>query len=306
MWLRSLTTRWQSFWWGPIDARIPALLRVAFAAVAIGVHLTWWPEVGELLDAAGQPRNIVAPTTGRGFSLFCIPAVTGWVAHAVHAATLVPLVGLLVGVGGRFTALLAWLVVLGWYQRAPGTSSGGDRLLRFGLLYLTTGASCACWSVDAWWRRRRGRPTHTTVPGLPVRLVQVQWAAMYFLSGLEKAGGASWQKGTALHYALSNRTFARFGSFFHPILESPFATPILKGATWGVLGWELMFPLMVLWRPSRIPALVMGLLVHFGIGLTMSVGPFTLVTVAGYVAFLSPRPRSGPVPSSAPGPPEPS
>ena len=30
----------------------------------------------------------------------------------------------------------------------------------------------------------------------------------------------------------------------------------------------------------------MGVLIHLGIGLTMSIGPFTLVTIVGYIAFL--------------------
>ena len=277
---------WRHFWWGTVDPRLPAALRIGFALVAIHTHLSWWPEVDTLLDAAGQARNVVAPLSGRGFSLFSHPAVTGDLAQWLHGATLLPLVAMLFGVGGRWPVLVTWAVVLGWYHRAPGASTGGDRLLRFALLYLVVGTTTARWSVDAWWARRQGRALDVAVSALPVRLIQVQWVAMYLLSGIDKARGATWQHGTALHYALSNRTFSRAQALLEPLVESPVLGVVLMGATYGVLAWELLFPALVVPRRTRWLALLIGLLVHLGIGLTMSVGPFTAVTMVGYLAFL--------------------
>jgi len=273
---------WWNFWWGPAHPGVPAALRIGLATVAIWAHLSWWPEVDTLLDVEGQARNVVDWSVGRGYSVYSISGVTGDLAHVVHALGLVPLVALLVGFGGRWTSVLAWLVVLGWYQRVPGASTGGDRLLRFGLLYLSTGHTTAAWSVDAW---RRKTPSPSSVSRLPVRLIQVQWAAMYALSGLDKARGSTWRDGTALHYALSSRTFDRLDGLLHPILESTAWAPILQAATVAVLVWELAFPALVVFGRTRWIALLVGIFVHVGIGVTMSVGPFTLVTLVGYLAF---------------------
>lgn len=283
--LAGLRSGWNCFWWGTTSPRLLALLRVVFALVAIWTHLSWWPEVELLLGPKSQSRLIWDPTAGRGFSLFHLAAHSGLTANQVHGITLIPLLAMLVGLGGRWATLLTWVVVLGWYQRTSGASTGGDRLLRFALLYLCVGRCTAVWSVDAWLAHRRGQSRPHRVGVLPVRLIQVQWAGMYLVSGLEKAGGSSWRAGTAIHYAASNRSFARLGDLLDPVLASAEGALLLQLATWTVLVWELAFPLAMLGRRSRTVALMVGIAVHLGIGLTMAIGPFTLVTLAGYLAF---------------------
>lgn len=283
--LARLQSYWNRFWWGTTSPRLLAALRVTFALIAIWTHLSWWPEVEQLLAPQSQARLIWDPTAGRGFSIFHLAAHSSLPAVAVHGLTLIPLLAMLVGFGGRWATLLTWLVVLGWYQRTSGASTGGDRLLRFALLYLCTGRCTAVWSVDAWLSNRRGQIGPHRVGVLPVRLIQVQWAGMYLISGLEKAAGSSWRAGTAIHYAASNRSFARLGDLLDPVLASAEGSLLLQLATWTVLVWELAFPLAMLGRRSRTIALLVGIAVHLGIGLTMAIGPFTLVTLAGYLAF---------------------
>lgn len=284
--LSRLRRLWWRFWWGPVDARPLAAVRIAMALAAICLHLDWWTNLETLLARDGMPRLVVDLPAGRGLTVFALPWATGTGAHLLHALTLLPLLGLLVGWKSRWMAMLSWLVVVGWYQRVPGASSGGDRLLRFALFYLALGQCGAVWSLDA---RSRATPM---VPGLPLRLIQLQWTAMYLLSGLAKASGSRWIDGTALHYAMSNLTFARAPELLASITSSPTLVPVLKVATWSVLAWELAFPLLVVLRRGRWLALSAGLLIHLGIGLTMSVGPFTAISVLGYLAFLD-RSRPG-------------
>ena len=52
------------------------------------------------------------------------------------------------------------------------------------------------------------------------------------------------------------------------------------------LGWEAAFGLLVLWRPTRIAALAIGVLVHGGIFALMMVGSFSLAMLWCYQAFL--------------------
>lgn len=284
--LAAVQARWIAWWFGPADPRPLAMVRIGLAVVAIWTHLSWWPEVDTLLAPDGMSRLVVSPEHGRGLTVFALPGVDAHSAPWLHAATLLPLVALLLGLGGRWTAILAWLVVVGWYHRTPGASTGGDRLLRFALLYLAVGGSTAVWSVDAWWAARRGRQTAERVSGLPLRLLQVQWAAMYLISGLEKARGSTWRDGTALHYALSNRTFSRLPGLLDPALALPSVGLVLQLATWAVVAWELAFAPLVAGRRTRGTALLIGVFIHVGIGVTMEVGPFTAVTLVGYLAFL--------------------
>ena len=288
---------WWRLWWGPVDARPLAAVRIAMALAAICLHLTWWADLETLLARDGIARLVVDLPAGRGLTVFALPWAKGTGAHLLHALTLLPLLGLLVGWKSRWMALLSWLVVVGWYQRIPGASTGGDRLLRFALFYLSLGSCGAVWSVDA-----RARATSTLahpapqIPALPLRLIQVQWAAMYLMSGLAKASGSRWLDGTALHYAMSNLTFARAPELMAVLTSTPALVPVLKVATWSVLAWELAFPLLVTLRRGRWFALSVGILIHLGIGLTMSVGPFTVITVLGYLAFLDRSQAGRPTP----------
>ena len=273
------------------------LSRLAVVASWLGGHAGWpsWAWLDSLLASDAMARLRVDLLSGRGLTIFALPGATGTGAHLLHGLTLLPLIGLLLGWKSRWMALLSWLVVVGWYQRVPGASTGGDRLLRFALFYLALGRCGAVWSLDA---RRRAEPW---VPALPVRLIQLQWVAMYLLSGLEKASGGRWLDGTALHYALSNLTFARAPELSATLTSSAALVPVLKVATVSVLVWELAFPVLVLFRRGRWLALTVGVLIHIGIGLTMSVGPFTAVTLLGYLAFLDRTPvpsRGGAEPDS--------
>lgn len=278
--LSQLQSAWWRFWWGKVDPRPLAAVRIAMATAAMVLHLTWWSDVEALLAHDGLSRLVVDLPAGRGLTIFALPFAEAIGAHLLHALTLLPLLGLLLGWKSRWMALLSWLVVLGWYQRVPGASTGGDRLLRYALFYLSLGNCGGAWSVDA--RSKSSK----TIPVLPLRLIQVQWAAMYALGGFDKAAGSRWMDGTALHYALSNLTFARAPELIAPLVSSAMWVPVFKGTTWVVLAWELLFPLLVLHRTSRRVALIIGVVVHLGIGFTMSVGPFTSVTLLGYLAFL--------------------
>ena len=56
-------------------------------------------------------------------------------------------------------------------------------------------------------------------------------------------------------------------------------------ATITTLLWELLFVPLVMWRRSRPIALAVGVVLHLGIFLTMSVGMFGPASVWGYQAF---------------------
>jgi hypothetical protein len=56
--------------------------------------------------------------------------------------------------------------------------------------------------------------------------------------------------------------------------------------TWSVLIWEVSFPLLVLWKWTRIAALVMGVMFHLGIFATMELGGFVPYALCMYVPLL--------------------
>ena len=117
----------------------------------------------------------------------------------------------------------------------------------------------------------------------PLRLFRFQVCVIYGFTGLWKLQDVHWRDGSALHYVLSNTRFRRF-----PIDLPPWSAELLTVATYVTLGWELLFPVMVLWPTTRRMALVLGVLMHVGMLVTMELGPFPFVMLGSYLAFLEP------------------
>jgi hypothetical protein len=151
----------------------------------------------------------------------------------------------------------------------------------FGLLWTETGRA---WSVDA---RRRPRNTWDQVAGVsvwPLRLIRCQVCLVYASSALWKLLYPAWRDGSAVYFAINLNAFHRF-PWPLPVAVEPYI-PLL---TWSTLLFELLFPILVWFRVTRTPTLVAGILLHLGLWITLELGPFSLVIMASYIAFLDPQ-----------------
>ncbi|HET7500212.1 MAG TPA: hypothetical protein VFK02_04390 [Kofleriaceae bacterium] len=105
------------------------------------------------------------------------------------------------------------------------------------------------WSVDAWWRRRRGRAEPPPVAyHASVRLVQIAVAAVFFIAGyckLRAGGGLSW----ALSDNLRNQLLVRFD--WLQLERTPLAQWLL-GAPWR---YELCAMLNLISQTSQVAAM---------------------------------------------------
>ena len=52
--------------------------------------------------------------------------------------------------------------------------------------------------------------------------------------------------------------------------------------SWFTVWWEALFPLLVLWRPTRKWALFYGILFHIGIWVTIAIGWFGFYMISFY------------------------
>ena len=289
--LTRLWAAWERFWFPAVDARAVAAMRISLGVLLIGSWVLLWPQLApaaRLIDAG----LLHAHHTGWAES-HSRAVVAGIGLHRAHAAGLVAIVAFTVGYRTRWANLLTALVLIGFWHRLPWIQNGGDRLLRIWTLYLLTCDSGAAWSVDAALRARRGAPPVTEVPGLVVRLVQLQLMVVYGATGVEKLlGGQPWLDGSAIYYAMSEGTFSRAPWLFDPVLQTRAGQAIAAALTWVTLGWEILFPALVVWRRTRGAALWAGVGLHVGIFFTMSVGIFGPASVWGYQAFAVDRWRS--------------
>jgi hypothetical protein len=285
--MKDLIAHWDRFWYAPVPARSLGWMRASLGALLVIVHLLLFRELQTLFSPVGPVPVAAAAETlpwPRWSHLDWVsdPDTLIW----VHLLGLLPMVGLMVGWKSRTMAWLALFVQAALYHRNPFYQNGGDRVFRLATLAIALGPSGAALSVDAWLAARRGLPMPRMVPAITHRLVQVQLVVIYMNSGWVKAHGKAWEQGSALYYALSNGQYQRAPDWLEPGLNSHLGQLILQLSTWVTLGWEAAFGLLVLWRPTRIAALAVGVLVHGGIFALMMVGSFSLAMLWCYQAFL--------------------
>jgi hypothetical protein len=99
--------------------------------------------------------------------------------------------------------------------------------------------------------------------------------------------GSLWHEGQGLYHALLAQHFQRIGGWPTPdLLGAGLPYVLTQLGTYTTVVWELGFPVFLLWKPTRRLALGMGVLFHLGIGATLLVGIFSLVSLWGYLAFV--------------------
>jgi uncharacterized membrane protein YphA (DoxX/SURF4 family) len=289
-WLPAALARW-SWWTRPVRAEIYAVLRIGVAAVLLlDQWLTMLPQLNALFGdgSTGAPsmyawmferphlhwsllQKVVDP---QAISLM----LTLWMGATV---------GLLIGWNTRLCAIVVWVLAVSFTNLNIYAINAGDHIRGILLLYLMLVPCGAAWSLDAWLHSR-GNANSTSVAARQVqahpwalRLLLIQLAWMYCTSGLCKLSGENWLAGNSLYYVMHDLSLTRFSA---DLLPMPYWLTQL--ATWSVLVWELTFPLLILFRRTRVPALLAGVMMHVGIFVTMELGCFPLYLLVVYAALL--------------------
>ncbi len=232
-----------------------------------------------------------------GFGTFLVQALGGptpTVIWGLFGATVAAGFAMIVGLGGRFTALIAAQGFLALSGLNGHTRGSYDALLS-NLLWLNVLANgTATWSLDA--KLFTGRwSTDRLVTSWPRRLGILQLVLLYFSTGLHKisahwtpAGGFS-----ALYYIFQQPSWHRvdmsWAAYVYPL------TQLGTAITWA---FEVGAPILLfmLWRERRRGrrnnyrrwfALV-GVLLHTGIFVFMEVGPFTVIIWSLYLCLFTP------------------
>jgi hypothetical protein len=148
-------------------------------------------------------------------------------------------------------------------------------------------------SVDAWWRRRRGRPPlDTRAPGWPLWLLRFEASVLYGASGLSKLLDPDWFGGTVTwHRVVLHRSDLAAsplpGWSVDLLLDRGFHTFAAKAIVLTELGIAAG-----LWsRRTRCAALWVAVCFHVAIQLTASVEVFSYLAIAALVIWAVPSTR---------------
>ena len=192
------------------------------------------------------------------------------------------------GVASRLTAPLAWAIAVSTTQRNSIIIHGFEQILTLWLFTLAVcGSSGLAYSVDRLIAvRRRGwhPPAPSVAANVGIRLIQVTLAILYGAAGVAKLRGGSWWDGSAIMKILGNAEFRPFDMTW--IVGLPGGVYLLNLAAHLALWTEVLYPVLI-WKPA-FRRWVLGSVVamHAGIALTMGLTEFSLVMLAGNLAFV--------------------
>jgi uncharacterized membrane protein YphA (DoxX/SURF4 family) len=148
-------------------------------------------------------------------------------------------------------------------------------------------------SLDAWVRRRRGRPAlHLSAPAWPLWLLRFECAAIYGASGLSKLVDPDWFGGTV--------TWGRVVQARDQLDQWPlpgWAVSVLTdrsfhtGAAKAIVLTELFIAVGLLWRRTRYAAVWVAVAFHVAIEVSASVQVFSYLGIAVLVVWAVPSTR---------------
>lgn len=169
--------------------------------------------------------------------------------------------------------------------------NGGDTLMRITLLFMVFANLSEHYSLDA---RRRARSTKLRRHLVPAHISNAahntglilccfQIIVVYTTSGIWKIIGDDWLNGSALFYALRIDNFMLYPAINELLWQSNLMIYIV---TFAALWIQTLFVVLILWRPTRIFALVSLIFMHLGIGLLLGLWPFSLAMIALDMLFI--------------------
>lgn len=296
---RSWVHGWNDFFHEPCDARVCAGVRIVFAALVLIHWAVLYPDLELWFTAEG----VVPFELSREITSTHAWTLLAWLTDtpaAVHVAFWVAVghtLALFVGLLPRVNAFFVFLWIVSFQVRNPVITDGEDtlmRLLGFFLIWLPSGQ---CWSVNSlvrrWWTKTRGasdsfqgvQSAACQAPGWPLRLLQIEMAAMFLSSGLVKLGGDAWLNGTAMYYVSRLPDF--YGRLPVPgrLFETPWTVALV---TWSVLAAEVIVPVLIWFRETRLACLFVVLVFHLANEWTMNLFLFHWLMLCGWIAFLQP------------------
>jgi uncharacterized membrane protein YphA (DoxX/SURF4 family) len=191
---------------------------------------------------------------------------------------------LMIGFQTKLFSILSAILLITFSNRNMYIDNHGDNLLRISFFFLMFADSGRAFSVDRWWRRKKGLEgaEYPLVSPWPQRMLQLQLSYMYFETAWTKSG-ESWQDGTAIYWALNYLELRRFD--FTYLFTSIW---MVKLATWGTLAVEYSGATLIWFKKLRYPVLFALFGLHIGINLSMQFPIFQYAMMASLINFIDP------------------
>lgn len=199
--------------------------------------------------------------------------------YVVFAALAVLAALILVGLFYRMSAALFWLCFTYVFLLDQTRYLNHFYLISLISFLLIVLPAADNFSLDAL---RRPAQRTTVVPLWTLYLLRFQLGVVYFFGGVAKLNG-DWLQGEPMRMWLATRTdFPLIGQWFTE-------EGMVYAFSYGALLFDLLFVPLVLWRWTRIPALIVSTVFHLSNAHLFSIGIFPWFMIAASVVFLPPK-----------------
>lgn len=176
------------------------------------------------------------------------------------------------------------------------TNTGHYQSVRVFLVFLVFADLSRVWALDARHRRKTGRDPLPLVARLKIPdwvgtlsnnfavvFIVFQVCVIYVTSALWKLQGSTWVTGTAVYYPLRVEELTLFPALNEWVWA---ATPVVFVASWISVYAQLLFPLMLLNRWSRLVGIVLVTGMHAGIGVLLALPFFSVMMIAADMVLI--------------------
>ena len=287
-WPDDLRNGWDRFWFAPRSPETLAAIRIAGGLMLLYTHFVWTTDLMAFVgpDSWIRPELSQATQADRPWAWSYLWHVTSpgaiWTLHIIGLLVYLMVIA---GVFTRVTTALAWVITISYCHRLTGALFGLDQVNAMLALYLMIGRSGDAYSVDAWWRKRKGQLTSSSAAtvrtNIAIRLIQLHLCVIYLFGGIGKMRGITWWDGTAVWFAFASLEYQSLDMTW--LSRHPYIVNTLGYIT---IFWETFYCAIVWPRWSRPIALTLAVLVHGGIAISLGMITFGIAMIIVNSAFI--------------------
>ena len=266
------------FLMAPGDLRILNVIRPLFGIFLTVNLLVLWPDRHLFFGAEGfLPDEILKFYVSPSWTLGTFVPRSELGVTSYFLVLFGALSALILGLFPRCAALVVFVMFCGLTNANQMIFDGEDTMFRLFAFYLIFAPGPKQLQAAGL----PGQPGANPYPVWPLRLFQFQMCLMFFACALQKMRGEVWADGTAMYYVFRLYDFYRY-----PVPE--FITEnlmLLKVLSWSVIILELAVPILIWFRETRIPMLVLVIAFHIATDLTMNLMMFHWIMITGWLCF---------------------
>lgn len=188
----------------------------------------------------------------------------------------------------RISSIMVWFFTTNLFLKGSLMFTGGEVLSSFLLFYLMfIQRSDYKFSISTSFRISKDeKPEFHFFQNLLnntfYRIILIQICIVYFFSTLYKLMDADWLSGHAVMYVSRVEEYSS-GVMKFLFSENYFLSAV---ATYSILAYQALFPVLVWFKKIKIPFLIFGLVLHLGISFGMGIFMFGIMMCLVYILFL--------------------